>query len=158
MTVVNHDKATQVGLLISYYITLSFWSAQTLGLAMISRNIAGQTKKATVVATNFIIWSAGNAIGTPQSYLTLAIALIVSGPQVFLSWNAPRYFIAFAVHLGCYSLLVLILLFLRWYLVHQNKKRDELAAAGIHEAMDEQYVHAFEDLTDKENPNFRYVY
>ncbi|RFU25910.1 hypothetical protein B7463_g10438, partial [Scytalidium lignicola] len=142
MTVVNTDKATQVGLLISYYITLSFWSAQTLGLAMISRNIGGQTKKATVVATNFIIWSAGNAIG----------------PQVFLTWNAPRYFIAFAVHLGCYSLLVLILIFLRWYLVHQNKKKDELAAAGIHEAMDEQYVHAFEDLTDKENPNFRYVY
>ena len=63
MTVVNHDKATQVGLLISYYITLSFWSAQTLALSMISRNIAGQTKKSTVVATNFVAWSVGNAIG-----------------------------------------------------------------------------------------------
>lgn len=63
MTVVNHNKATQVGLLISYYITLSFWSAQTLGLSMISRNIAGQTKKSTVVATNFIAWAVGNAIG-----------------------------------------------------------------------------------------------
>jgi MFS transporter, ACS family, DAL5 transporter family protein len=63
MTVVNHDKATQVGLLISYYITLSFWSAQTLSLSMISRNIAGQTKKSTVVATNFVAWAVGNAIG-----------------------------------------------------------------------------------------------
>ncbi|KAH8819825.1 MFS transporter [Xylogone sp. PMI_703] len=141
MTVINHNKATQVGLLISYYITLSFWSAQTLGLAMISRNIAGQTKKATVVATNFIIWSAGNAIG----------------PQVFLARDAPRYFTAFAVHIGCYTLLVIVLIFLRWYLVRQNNKKDELAAAGIQEAMDDQYIHAFEDLTDKENPNFRYV-
>lgn len=63
MTVVNHNKGTQVGLLISYYLTLSFWSAQTLSLSMISRNIAGQTKKSTVVATNFVAWAAGNAIG-----------------------------------------------------------------------------------------------
>jgi hypothetical protein len=42
--------------------------------------------------------------------------------------------------------------------VHQNKKRDALAAAGVSEAHDENMVHAFEDLTDKENPNFRYVY
>lgn len=82
----------------------------------------------------------------------------VSGPQVFLTWNAPRYFIAFAVHLVCYSLLVLVILFLRWYLRRENSKRDALAQAGIQEARDEQFVHAFEDLTDKENPNFRYVF
>ncbi|CZR65675.1 related to allantoate permease [Phialocephala subalpina] len=142
MTVRNTDKANQVGLLISYYLTLSFWSAQTLALSMISRNIAGQTKKATVVATNFVAWAVGNAIG----------------PQVFLKWNAPRYLIAFTVHLVCYSILVFVILFLRWYLLRQNKKKDELALAGIQEAQDQQYVHAFEDLTDKENPNFRYVF
>jgi hypothetical protein len=53
--------------------------------------------------------------------------------------------------------LVIVILGLRWYLVHQNNKRDELAAAGISEAKDAKFVHAFEDLTDKENPNFRYV-
>lgn len=52
-----------VGLLISYYITFSFWSAQTLALSLISRNIAGQTKKSVAIAVNFIIWSTGNAIG-----------------------------------------------------------------------------------------------
>ena len=83
---------------------------------------------------------------------------MISGPQVFLSWDSPRYFIAFATHLGCYSLLVIVILYLRWYLVRQNKKRDELAAAGVREANDSKLVHAFEDLTDKENPNFRYVY
>lgn len=69
MTVKNTTLATKVGLLISYYITLSFWSAQTLCLSMVSRNIAGQTKKATVVAATFISWAAGNAIGTSPSHL-----------------------------------------------------------------------------------------
>lgn len=67
MTVENTTLATKVGLLISYYITLSFWSAQTLALSMVSRNIAGQTKKATVVAATFVSWAAGNAIGKPPS-------------------------------------------------------------------------------------------
>lgn len=67
MTVQSTDMSTKIGLLISYYITLSFWSAQTLSLSMISRNIAGQTKKSTVVATNFVAWAVGNAIGECSS-------------------------------------------------------------------------------------------
>lgn len=63
MSVVNRNKATQAGLLISYYIVLSFWAAQTLAMSMISRNIAGQTKKTAVVAMDFVAWSTGNAIG-----------------------------------------------------------------------------------------------
>lgn len=81
-----------------------------------------------------------------------------TGPQIFLSWDSPRYFTAFAIHLGCYSLLVIDIILLRWYLTHQNKKRDLLAAEGVSDAHDEAFVHAFEDKTDKENPNFRYVY
>ena len=77
---------------------------------------------------------------------------------MFLSWDAPRYYIAFATHLGCYSLLVIVIVGLRWYLVHENKRRDQLAAAGDHSARDENFTHAFEDLTDKQNKNFRYVY
>lgn len=63
MTVENHNKATQVGLLLSYYIVLSFWAAQTLSMSMLSRNVAGQTKKSVVIAANFIAWATGNAIG-----------------------------------------------------------------------------------------------
>lgn len=81
----------------------------------------------------------------------------VSGPQVFLSTNAPRYFIAFATHMGCYVLLVFTIMFLRWHLVRQNKKKDDLlVAAGLPE-LDKGMLHAFEDLTDRENQNFRYI-
>lgn len=55
--------AQHVGLLISYYITFSFWSAQTLALSLISRNIAGQTKKSVAITVNFVIWATGNAVG-----------------------------------------------------------------------------------------------
>lgn len=63
MTVPTDTKTQKIGLVICYYITLSFWSAQTLALSMLSRNVGGQTKKAVAVALNFIIWAAGNAIG-----------------------------------------------------------------------------------------------
>lgn len=74
------------------------------------------------------------------------------GPQVFRNNDQPRYFIAFSTHMGCYVLLLLVIISLRFYLTRLNKQRDR---AG---AKDERNVHAFEDLTDKENPNFRYVY
>ena len=75
------------------------------------------------------------------------------GPQVFREKDEPRYFPAFAVHLGCYSVLVIVIFGLRWYLKRQNDKRDALGAST-----DENLVHAFDDLTDKENLNFRYIY
>ncbi|KAL9619260.1 MAG: hypothetical protein Q9160_006112 [Pyrenula sp. 1 TL-2023] len=166
MALTPGDRSRNIGLLICYYITLSFWSAQTLALSMISRNISGQSKKATVIAVNFIFWAAGNA----------------AGPQVFLSWDKPRYFIAFATHLGCYSLLILIIMFLRFWLKLQNSRKDKLllARAGVEgKALEQEkgadgevsgkvkelgveadpaLVHAFDDLTDWQNENFRYIY
>lgn len=106
------------------------------------RNVAGQTKKSVAVTLNFVSWSVGNAVG----------------PQVFRNTDSPRYFIAFSTHMGCYVLLLLVIIFLRTYLRRLNKQRDAAAAAGVAEADDKRNVHAFEDLTDKENPNFRYVY
>ena len=37
MTVPNNSVANQAGLLFSYYIVLSFWAAQGLGMSMLSR-------------------------------------------------------------------------------------------------------------------------
>jgi len=141
MTVRNTNKANQVGLLISYYIVLSFWAAQTLSMSLLSRNIAGQTKKSVCVAMNFVAWAVGNSIG----------------PQVFLDRDKPRYFIAFATHMGCYVLLVIVIVFLRFNLVSRNKAKDRLTAQ-VTAARDDHLVHAFDDLTDRENPNFRYMF
>ncbi|KAI9043214.1 putative 2-ketogluconate transporter [Aspergillus affinis] len=142
MTVENHNMSTKVGLLISYYITLSFWSAQNLCLSMVSRNIAGATKKSVVVAATFVSWAVGNAIG----------------PQVFLEWDAPRYLIAFGVHLGCYSAMTLAVIFLRFYLKAQNKKKERMLQEAGLDPNDDNLGRAFEDRTDQENPHFRYIY
>ncbi|KAH8150480.1 uncharacterized protein LAJ45_05693 [Morchella importuna] len=142
LIVKNDGKlGTKVGLLISYYVCLSFWACATLGLSLVSRNVAGQTKKSIVVGTNFVAWAVGNSIG----------------PQVFLAWDAPRYRIAFATHMGCYAVLLSTLVFLRWHYVRQNKMKLAKLAEG-QAVKDEGLTHSFDDLTDMENVNFQYCY
>jgi hypothetical protein len=123
---------TRIGLLIAYYCIWSFYVAVGLLLSLISRNIAGQTKKATVIATTFVFWAAGNS----------------AGPQVFRATDAPRYFTAFAVQMACWIVLVITLLALRTYYVFENKKMDQKIADGRAVA-DDDLVHSFEDITDK---------
>ncbi|KZM19890.1 uncharacterized protein EKO05_0004313 [Ascochyta rabiei] len=136
MTVKNTNHATRAGLLISYWIIFTFWAAQGLGMSMLTRNVGGQTKKSVCITMNFLAWCAGNA----------------TGPQVFFPGDAPRYLKAFSIHLGCYSVLVFVILFLRWDLTRRNNKKDREFGEEINSA------HGFDDLTDKENPNFRYVF
>lgn len=130
MAVVSHPTdplGKRVGLLISYYVCLSFWATTTLCLSLVSRNVAGQTKKSVVVATNFIAWAVGNSIG----------------PQVFLAWDAPRYFIAFSVHMVCYALLLCVLVFLRWHYTKLNARKVKALAEG-RAAKDEGLTRSFE--------------
>jgi len=61
--------------LFSYYIFSSFASGLPLSLSLVSSNVAGYTKKATVSAMMFIAYCAGNIIG----------------PFLFFSHEAPRY-------------------------------------------------------------------
>lgn len=135
MTVKNTNKATRAGLLISYWIIFTFWAAQGLGMSMLTRNIGGQTKKSICITLNFVAWCAGNA----------------TGPKVFFD-NDPRYLKSLAIHLGCYSALIFVIAFLRFNLMLRNKKKDQEFGKDINT------THGFDDLTDKENPNFRYVY
>lgn len=133
LTVKNDGKmSTRIGLLVSYYICLSFWACSTLGLSLVSRNVAGQTKRSVVVGTNFVAWAVGNSIG----------------PQVFLAWDEPRYRIAFTTHMCCYVILLLNLVFLRWHYRRQNKIKAQKIAEGL-ATKDEGLTHGFDDLTDK---------
>lgn len=54
--------------------------------------------------------------------------------------------------MGCYALLVIVIAGLRWHLKRQNAKKDALAD------IDTNFTQAFDDLTDRENPNFRYIF
>ncbi|KAJ5263815.1 hypothetical protein N7478_011420 [Penicillium angulare] len=135
------SSSKKVGMLIAYFIFYSFFAVSSLSLSLVSRNVAGQTKKSIVIACNFVFWAGGNAIG----------------PQIFRDKDAPRYYLAFAIIIGCFGLCALILVALRTYYVYQNKKRDAKIASG-EVVPDVNFTHAFEDITDRENPHFRYIY
>jgi hypothetical protein len=79
-------------------------------MSLLSRNVAGQTKKSVSTASLFFAWAVGNMIG----------------PQVFQSKDAPRYFTCFSVHMGCYGVIIILLLSLRWYLKSENARKDAL--------------------------------
>ncbi|KAF3404632.1 hypothetical protein DPV78_003168 [Talaromyces pinophilus] len=138
---IKPTASTRVGLLIAFYCTQFIWSMGPMLFSLVSRNVAGQTKKSTTLAITFIAWSAGNA----------------AAPQVFQSSDAPRYEKGFTAHFCLYGLLNAVLLVLRWALIRRNKakKANESSVESTDEATHE---YAFMDMTDKENPNFRYVY
>lgn len=131
MCAVQPSPSTRVGLLIAWYCMYSFWAAVGLSLSLVTRNVAGSTKKSVVVSLTFIAWAAGNSIG----------------PQVFRSQDAPRYFPAFATILCCLFALVVVLIMLRYYYIWQNSRKERKIASGEVVA-DEAGYHAFEDITD----------
>ncbi|EIM88123.1 MFS general substrate transporter [Stereum hirsutum FP-91666 SS1] len=144
ITVPTNDH-TKVGLLIAFYCTQGFGAVAVLNLAVMSNNIGGRTKQVMVSSMVFIAWAVGNAVG----------------PQVFQSNDAPRYVKAFIAHIVVYGVQLVTIVFLRLRLMRLNalKRRAQLAAESEDPAAERiEHRHAFDDLTDKENPDFRYTY
>ncbi|KAJ5414626.1 hypothetical protein N7509_001253 [Penicillium cosmopolitanum] len=113
----------RVGMLIAYWLFYSFFAVSSLSLALLSRNVAGQTKKSFV----------------------------------FRDKDAPRYYLAFSILLGCFGVMIITLCLLRVWYSMQNRKRDAKIASG-EVVPDITFTHGFEDITDRENPHFRYSY
>ncbi|KAK4115187.1 MFS general substrate transporter [Canariomyces notabilis] len=145
------NESNRVGLLIAFYCTQFYLAEGNLIFSLISRNIAGQTKKSTTLAIAFVAWAARN----------------MAAPQIFQQSDAPRYQKGFTAHFCLYVLFNLFLVVLRLLLVRRNQAK-RFAHAGLaanetggdlaEETGDEKirHEHAFEDLTDKENLDFRY--
>lgn len=123
--------------------------------SLISRNIAGQTKKSTTLALTFVFWAAGN----------------MAAPQIFQKSDAPRYRKGFTAHFCLYALFNIFLVVMRILLVRRNKAKEntvaEITPVDQDTSATEQdgdgkptgevsHSNAFADMTDKENPAFRY--
>ncbi|KAJ1301039.1 hypothetical protein OPQ81_003460 [Rhizoctonia solani] len=141
MTVPN-GRSTRVGLLIAFYGTFWFNGVAVLLLSLITRNIAGQTKKSIVLTMSLIAWAAGNMIG----------------PQVFQAKDAPRYRVGFTVHLAFYVAQIVVFFILRLVLARRNKVKIEAAKQQGRTDGEVNLDNAFNDMTDMENPEFRYQY
>ncbi|CAA7259541.1 unnamed protein product [Cyclocybe aegerita] len=145
------SEKTKVGLLLAFYCTQGFGAVAVLNLAVMSGNVAGRTKQAVASTLVFVAWAVGNAVG----------------PQVFRETEAPRYVKAFVAHIVMYGIQLATIFLLRLHLMRQNilKRRAQGIVVG-EKASDEgieadehiEHRHAFDDLTDRENPDFRYVY
>ena len=103
------------------------------------------SKKVTCYGAAYLGYCTGNLIG----------------PQAFLAREAPGYKTAIIVMLTFYVFsIVLCATFVAWCR-YQNKKKEQQEAewrattAAVDEA---QIAEEWQDLTDKENPKFRYYY
>ncbi|KAF5989871.1 allantoate permease [Fusarium bulbicola] len=140
-------SSNRVGLLIAFYCTQFYLAEGNLIFSLISRNIAGQTKKSTTLAITFVAWAAGN----------------MTAPQIFQKSDSPRYEKGFTAHFCLYVLFNIFLVILRLLLVRRNANKRKAALEVSHAADDSNkkidgdqlgHLNAFADLTDKENPDF----
>ncbi|KAI9172294.1 transporter [Paramyrothecium foliicola] len=123
---------------IGYTITGFFGGTVSLIITVGMSNVAGHTKKSFMAATIFVAYCVGNIVGPQlirsqtkaQHYPTLWLGLII-----------------------CYVICILASVTLYFVLRNENKKRDALPRDEAERAK-----FAFQDLTDKENPYFRYMY
>ncbi|KAF5688642.1 allantoate permease [Fusarium circinatum] len=132
-----------VGRLICFYLTGSYQASFVICLSLITSNTGGQSKKMIVSG---MIW-VGACVGN------------IASPFFYRPEQAPSY------HLGIGSLLVanciefaLFFVFryaFKWENKRKEQHREALRAAGHDFTAN---TTAFMDMTDKENPNFEYVY
>lgn len=107
-------------------------------LSNISTNVTGFTKKWTVSSICMATYAASN----------------IAGPQTFIASQAPDYHGAKVAMVVCYAAMLFILAAMLLVNLTENKRRDKWAVEHAHETFDST---AFADLTDFENPNFRYT-
>lgn len=132
----NHSKQARLAGAYLWYISpVSFICV----ISNISANSSGYTKKWTVSSINLVAYAAAN----------------LAGPQTFIAAQAPDYHGAKVAMVVCYSCMIVILSLLLFINLRENKRRDTIAASG---GGQETYQGTeFADLTDFENPNFRYT-
>ncbi|KAK8152135.1 major facilitator superfamily domain-containing protein [Phyllosticta citrichinensis] len=133
--IIGLPESMNVGRLIGYYLTGSAATSFVALLSLLGTNVAGYTKKTTVGALYLIGYCVGNIIG----------------PQTFRGNN---YETAEIIILVCYSVAVLIVVFIFFYCRLQNKKKAAIRAAPDYQKLENQ---EWLDLTDGENPEFVYV-
>jgi ACS family allantoate permease-like MFS transporter len=136
----SHNK---YGRLFSYYIFQTHNVPFLYGMALVSGNVAGFTKKTTVSAIMFVAYCAGQ----------------MAGPQVFRSDEAPLYPTAFISNFVCFALIIATIWLFQAYLMWQNWRRDRLVTLEGYNPVDEDINEGFHDRTDwEQKKTFRYVY
>ncbi|CBF84701.1 hypothetical protein AN8901.2 [Aspergillus nidulans FGSC A4] len=129
-------ETQRIAVLFGYYISGGYVCSLVLALQMPATNLGGYTKRATSVALVFLAYCAGNIIG----------------PHAFLAAEAPIYQTGCKLIISCLAVQAALSICLRFLLIRRNKQRDS-ATADAPVSEEEELA----DITDFENPRFRYV-
>ncbi|KAJ9311979.1 hypothetical protein DTO271D3_7826 [Paecilomyces variotii] len=130
----GHRPAAPV---VGYSIIGFFGPVVSLIITLGASNVAGATKKSFMAAGIFVFYNVGNIIG----------------PQLINSKTKDRHYPELWIGLIiCYVITVIAALILYFVLWRANKQKERL---DVDENSRDRI--AFHDLTDKENPFFRYV-
>ncbi|CEL10163.1 hypothetical protein ASPCAL13288 [Aspergillus calidoustus] len=117
-----------------------FATSIPISLSLITSNVGGLTKKATVSAMLFVAYCTGNIIG----------------PQLFLAKEAPKYETGLKGVLVGFALAIFFLILLYIYYEYENRRRDR--KHGPPSRANTDYVaEDFLNLTDRQIPSFRYI-
>ncbi|KAK6865434.1 allantoate transport [Apiospora arundinis] len=131
----SHHAAAPV---IGYSITGTFGAVVSLIITLGMSNVAGHTKKSFTAATIFVAYCVGNIIG----------------PQLIKSQTKPAHYPELWLGLIiCYCITIVAAIALYVVLLQANRSKE----IKCEDDMGERAKLAFQDLTDKENPYFRYV-
>ncbi|KAF2717498.1 MFS general substrate transporter [Polychaeton citri CBS 116435] len=136
----NNKWGRLVAIWLCYFQGLGF----SMSLTMVSSNVGGYTKKQLTGAFVFTGYCVGNIIG----------------PQTFRKDEAPGYHSAYIAMLVGYSVKLLMVCVLYFYMWSVNKKRDREASATDYLSEEEERAaieRGMQDVTEIENKGFRYV-
>ncbi|GMF91390.1 unnamed protein product [Aspergillus oryzae] len=122
---------------VGYALTGFFGPVVSLIITLGASNVAGATKKTIMAATVFVAYTVGNIIG-PQ---------LVNSKTV--GQHYPELWTGMVI---CYCITIAAAVALYLVLWRENRRRDQM---DLDESQRDKL--AFHDLTDKQNPFFRYV-
>lgn len=136
-------KSNRAALLIGIYLVNAITGTLTVIYQWTMSNVAGHTKRTIAAALIAGSFSIGNIIG----------------PQTFQAKDAPDYRPAKIAVMSTQAGGAFVSIVLFGYYVWANKQRESRKVTEVvssSSSEDEQTL--WENMTDKENPNFRYVY
>ncbi|RFU35715.1 hypothetical protein B7463_g551, partial [Scytalidium lignicola] len=130
------------GRLAAYYIIQTHTVNNVMTYSIFSGNTSGFTKKVT---------------GSAMMFISTSVGLIV-GPQLFIASEAPNYHTAFNAAISCFSILVVLPFVIMAYATRVNRQKIKALSDAPPSTEEELAQEGLMDLTDKQQPHFRYVY
>ncbi|WWD22201.1 hypothetical protein CI109_106692 [Kwoniella shandongensis] len=133
------------GRLIGFWITGFLNPGNFIIWSQTSLIVAGRTKKSVVQALNFLFWCLG----------------FVIGPQTFQASTAPEYRPGLYFCCACFVVAECDLIAWWFWVRWENRRRDkrtQLAGLTPEQVQIEGCLFGLQDMTDRQNPHFRYHY